>query len=92
MDPIYRKSDAHITPKAIIQNLKKGIPELSKSLPAIEDSRGRPSKRQYPVFNAFSPISVTQQNPSFDSRFNAYEAKSRKNAIRDARRKEKKPN
>jgi hypothetical protein len=61
IDPIYRKTGAGLTPEAIIDNLKKGIPFLSKQLQPYKDIYGEPSKRSMPILNAVSPIGVSKE-------------------------------
>ena len=63
IDPIYRKPDSKEFVERIIQNIKKGIPGLSSQLPAYETLEGEPSKRQFPLLNAFSPVSVSKESP-----------------------------
>lgn len=59
IDPVYRKSDT------VLGNIAKGIPGLSTTQDYYTDPNGNPSMRQFPKFNALSPLQVTKENPEF---------------------------
>lgn len=61
IDPVYRKVDSSTLISRVIDNLKKGIPGLSETLPAFKTPQGKNSERQMPVVNAFSPLTVTEE-------------------------------
>lgn len=69
VDPVYRKADSSFSVEGMINNLKKGIPVLSKSLPAYETPEGEVEKRQYPYFNPLSPLTVSTENPKWKDYF-----------------------
>ena len=54
LDPIYRKAG---TP---IESMMTQVPFLSKKLEPYTTPEGEPSKRDFPMFNAFTPGKVTQ--------------------------------
>ncbi len=64
VDPVYRKTGSKLGDTLDI--IKKGIPGLSQTLPAYETPEGEPSRRQFPLFNAFSPVNVTQETPAIE--------------------------
>ena len=57
MDPIYRR------PSGFTENIKTGIPQLSKSVKPYTDPNGNPSTR-LPV-NKFLPYDIGQEKPEF---------------------------
>ena len=59
VDPIYRKTPTQLSTEAIIDNLKSGIPFLSKQLPAYQTPFGEESKRDLVFFNQLSPLGVS---------------------------------
>ena len=63
IDPIYRKPGSGLSTEAVINNLKVGIPFLSKDVEPYLTPSGEPSKRQYPYLNAVSPLGITKENP-----------------------------
>jgi len=63
IDPVYRKTETGLSLKSVIQNIIKGIPFASKTLPFYTTPAGEPSSRQYPLFSAFSPLPITKQEP-----------------------------
>jgi hypothetical protein len=81
IDPIYRKSASGISVDAIIQNLKKGIPILSTQVPAYETPTGEPSKRQYPIFNQLSPISITKEKQDSKELFDLIQKTSKEKKV-----------
>jgi hypothetical protein len=66
IDPVYRKADRELSPRAIIENIKKGLPGFSKSLESYETPSGEPSFRQKPVLNSFSPVQISEETPAID--------------------------
>lgn len=67
VDPVFRKSQPGLSTEAIIQNLKKGIPGLSKELPAYKTPLTQEEeKKQYPVARALSPVGVTKENKRYE--------------------------
>lgn len=84
-DPIYRDAERGLSVDAILENMKKGLPGLSTSIPAYEDSKGNPSRRQSPVLNALSPVPITTENPRERAIFNKRMVEARKRAIKNAK-------
>jgi len=70
IDPIYRKTDKKLSVEGIIENLKSGIPFLTKGLPAYTTPTGEEEKRQYPFFNPLSPITISKESPEWKNYFN----------------------
>ena len=67
VDPVFRKSQKGLSTEAIIENLKKGIPGLSKQLPAYKTPlTGEEEKKQFPAVRALSPVGVTKENKEFE--------------------------
>ena len=67
VDPIFRKSARGLSEEAIIQNLAKGIPGLSRFLPAYKTPlTGEEERKQFPVIRALSPIGVTASKKDFE--------------------------
>lgn len=56
VDPIFRKADKDLSAGAIVDNLKKGIPGLSKQLNPYTNLVGEPSERPSVFGNALSPV------------------------------------
>lgn len=84
IDPVYRKARSDASVRNISENLKKGIPGLSDSVAAYETNKGEPSRRQMPVFNAFSPLPVTQETEAMGAYRKRMED-ARKRAIKRAK-------
>jgi hypothetical protein len=63
IDPVYRRRMSGLTTKAIVENLKAGIPGLSKDLAPYTTPNGQPSMRQMPWLNAFSPLQTSETQP-----------------------------
>ena len=62
IDPVYRKPQSGFSVDAIIENMKKQLPFLSKDLESYKTPLGLPSKRQLPALNAVSPVAVSKEN------------------------------
>lgn len=75
IDPIYRKPGTGVSVEAIVQNLEKGIPGLSKKLPAYKEPFGDESTRQLRFLNALSPIGVTKERSEYSDILEAIRAK-----------------
>lgn len=82
VDPIYRKTDTKLSIEAIIKNLEKGIPFLSKNLESYKTPFGVPSRRQYPFISAISPLGITKEQEFFKGRFELIEQKKRLDKIK----------
>jgi len=65
VDDIYRH------PKTAVENIKTGIPFLSKQVEPYRTPTGEVSKRDYPLFHAISPITVGKIKPEFERLFQA---------------------
>lgn len=61
VDPVYRKTSGGTITQQVEKSLISQVPELSKSIEAYQTPFGEDSQRQFPLFNAFSPLSVTQE-------------------------------
>jgi hypothetical protein len=86
IDPVYRKADRQLSVDALIQNLKKGIPGLSKTLEPYERSNGKPSERQLPIGNSFSPVTVSTETDEIKV-FRKRMKDARNRAVKDAKKK-----
>src|SRR5690606_10518262 len=75
VDPVYRKGDSVMT------NITKGIPGLSTGVSPYEDPLGNPSQRQFPLLNAVSPLSVTEEKPEYRALYEARQQNLEQNAI-----------
>ena len=80
VDPIYRKTETGISVESIIQTLEKGLPVISKRLPAYKTPFGEEEKRQMPITNALSPIGVSVSNQEFEGLYNLLMQKRTMNA------------
>lgn len=78
VDPIFRK------PEGISEQIKVGIPGLSKSVRPYTDPFGDPSVRQNNLFNSFSPIQINPSNPTFENIYQKSQQEKRANAQADA--------
>lgn len=61
VDPIYRKTSGGTIPEQIGKSLISQVPGMSQNIEAYQTPFGEDSKRQFPLLNAFSPLSVTQE-------------------------------
>jgi len=61
IDPVYRKAEKGMSVEAIVENLKKGMPFLSKSVEPYLTPSGEKARRALPVLNAFSPIAISPE-------------------------------
>lgn len=76
IDPIYRKGDT------VWDNMQKSIVFRSDNIEGYyEDPYGEPSKRQFPGINAFSPMSVTKEDPEFMEMYDLRQEKLEGNAL-----------
>jgi hypothetical protein len=82
IDPVYRESGKDFSVKSVIQNIKKGIPGLSKSVPAELDPSGKPSKVQNPLIKAFSPLDIGTEVPRYEKQLQLIRRQQRLNAIK----------
>jgi GGDEF domain-containing protein len=85
VDPIYRKSERGFSWSAVLDNIKKDIPVVSKSLPAYEDLQGNPARRQMPLTNALSPFTVSHETDEIDT-YRAMQEAAKTRARRKAER------
>jgi hypothetical protein len=74
LDPIYRQ------PKTITEQIKAGIPGLSKSIDPYTDPLGNPSKRENLPFNAWSPVNVNPANQQFEDIYQKRQLQKRSDA------------
>ncbi len=82
IDPVYRESGKDFSVKSVIQNIKKGIPGLSKTVPAELDPSGKPSKVQNPLIKAFSPLDIGTEVPRYEKQLQLIRRQQRLNAIK----------
>lgn len=75
IDPIYRK------PKTLVENIKSSVVGQTGDMGYYEDPLGEPSKRQFPLQNAFSPVGVTQENPQWNPLLDMRQKELQGNAI-----------
>ena len=61
-DPFFRETEKGLSPDTIIQNIIKGIPFASNTLPALRDRMGHPVQKGQAAVSAFSPITVSSPN------------------------------
>lgn len=85
IDPVYRESAGDISMKAVIQNIQKGIPFLSRGVPAETDPAGRPSRVQHPLIRALSPFDVGTTVPKYENLLQRIRREQRLKAIKDKR-------
>ena len=64
VDPIYRKGNTELSGEAILDQLKKKIPGLSKSVEPYTNNQGQPSPRPAPIANAVSPVGISPEKPA----------------------------
>ncbi len=69
IDPIYRKTDKKLSVEGIIENLKSGIPGLTKGIPAYTTPSGEEEKRQYRFLNPLSPITISEESSEWKDYF-----------------------
>lgn len=81
IDPIYRKTEKKLSVEGIIENLKSGIPGLTKGIPSYTTPTGDPSKRQYQFVNPISPISISKESPKWRDYFNTLQQVSRERVL-----------
>lgn len=75
IDPIYRK------PKTFVDNIKSSVIGQTGDMGYYEDPLGEPSKRQFPLQNAFSPVGITQENPEWNPLLDMRQQELQGNAI-----------
>lgn len=84
VDPIYRKGKPSLSPKGIVENIQKDLPWLSKGVPPyIDANTGKPSTRDLPGYNAFSPFTIKQEKEEFVDYFKEYRLKQRERAFKN---------
>jgi predicted RNA-binding protein with EMAP domain len=81
IDPVYRKAESGLSVEAIIQNLQKGIPYASKNLEPYKTPSGEVSKRQMPILNALSPITITKEKPESKDLFDLMQQTSKESNL-----------
>ncbi len=64
IDPIFRDPGKGFDIDTIIDNLKTGIPGLSKQVPPFRDPLGRPSERPLP--SILTPLNVGTESKFFE--------------------------
>jgi hypothetical protein len=74
LDPIYRQ------PKTLMDQLKTGIPGLSKSVDSYKDPLGNDSVRQNNTFNSWSPVNVNPANQQFEDIYQKRQLQKRSDA------------
>jgi len=69
-DPVQRQADPQgsLLEKQL-QTLFAQIPGLAQTVPARLGPDGKPIPNQLPIFNALSPVRVTQENPEYAQAF-----------------------
>ena len=86
VDPVYRKTTGGTVTEQMMKSLKSQIPGVSQTLEPYTDPLGQPSLRQFPGFNAFSPLKVTEEKEQFKDLFEASQTESaRKRSIKFAK-------
>ncbi len=90
IDPVYRKSSREFSFEGIMQNLKRGIPFASETVPPQLTPNKQPSVRQMPWLNAVSPVGITTEIPSGVREYRGLQQRRRNAAIRK-RAQEKQP-
>ena len=75
IDPIYRK------PETFVDNMKNNLIAQTGGLDYYENPLGEPSKRQFPIENAFNPMNTTQENPEFKEMYDLRQFELQQNAI-----------
>lgn len=87
VDPVYRKTTGGTVPEQIGKSLVSQIPFASKSLEAYQTPFGTDSERQFPMVNAISPFSISQERPEekayYDARNSIRQEKKEVNRILD---------
>lgn len=87
VDPVYRKTTGGTVPEQIGKSLVSQIPFASKSLEAYQTPFGTDSERQFPMINAISPFSISQERPEekayYDARNSIRQEKKEVNRILD---------
>lgn len=63
IDNVYRQSEKGFSLKSTIQNIAKGIPGASQTVPPILGPTGEPQKKPFPILNAISPLDISQYSP-----------------------------
>jgi len=63
VDTVRRKSSGGKVPEQIGKSIVSQIPFASQSLEAHQTPFGEESLRQFPTINAFSPLSISKENP-----------------------------
>lgn len=71
IDPVYRKTSGGSVAEQVQKSIMSQTPFLSKQLEPYTTPLGEPSPRQFPKFNAISPLTVSEENaqyrPLYDS-------------------------
>lgn len=85
VDPVYRKTSGGSVPEQIGKSIISQIPGLSQNLEAYQTPFGTDSERQFPLVNAVSPLSVTQERTAekeyYDARQNIRTQKKEVNKV-----------
>lgn len=61
VDPVYRKSTGDNLGQTVVNSIKSQTPFVSKTLDPYETPSGEPSRRQFPLINAVSPLKISKQ-------------------------------
>lgn len=81
--------DTYRDPDTAWETIKVQLPLVSKTVPAYTTPTGEPSKRKYPIFSAFSPITVSPEDPFYTKIYEDYkrdlEAQRKKKEEKEAR-------
>lgn len=80
VDDVYRH------PSTLTEMVKTQLPFLSKTVEPYLTGSGQPSRRQYNVFNQFSPIEASPANPAFEP---VFQAKKQKRILQSEKKKAK---
>ena len=76
IDPVFRK------PKDVVQQVKSGIPFMTKDLPYYETSTGEPAKRN--ITNYIAPYAMGFENKQFEQPYQERKQRIQENALINA--------
>lgn len=86
IDPIYRNPKKGISGEALVDQLRKDMPFLSKDVEPYRTPTGEPSERVMPVRNAFSPFALRPENPAVAKVYREQQERSRQQTLKASER------